>query len=461
MASITSDGVTAGRLAPDDYARNFSDLSPPLTRHEAFVESERCYFCYDAPCVQSCPTGIDIPLFIRQIAKDNAIGAAETILSANIMGGMCARVCPTEQLCEEACVREHAEGKPVRIGSLQRHATDAIMAATAATGRHPFIRAPETGRSIAVVGAGPAGLSAAHRLALLGHAVTLYDARPKLGGLNEYGIAAYKTPADFAQAEVDFILGIGGITVKPGVRLGVETDLATLRRDHDAVFLGLGLGGVNALAGMNEQDNVIDALSFIEALRQAPDKAAVPVGRRVVVIGGGMTAVDAAVQARRLGAEQVTIAYRRGAADMKASRWEQELAQTNGVVIRHWMTPAGFDSRGGAVTAVRFAQRGADGSGVPETVAVAADLVLCAIGQTFLDGPLGEGALYLDGGRIRVDAERRTSLPGVWAGGDCVADGPDLTVSAVEDGKRAAIAIDAALRAPAPLASETTLVGAA
>ncbi len=456
MASITTDGVTGGRLAADDYARNFADLSPPLTRHEAFVEAERCYFCYDAPCVQSCPTGIDVPLFVRQIAKDNAVGAAETILSANIMGGMCARVCPTEQLCEQACVREHAEGKPVRIGSLQRHATDVMMAASAASGTHPFARAPASGRTVAVVGAGPAGLAAAHRLALLGHAVTLYDGKPKLGGLNEFGIAAYKTPGGFAQAEVDFILGIGGITVRSGLRLGEDLDLATLRREHDAVFLGLGLGGVNALEGMRERRNVVDALGFIEGLRQAPDKAEVPVGRRVVVIGGGMTAVDAAVQARRLGAEQVTIAYRRGPGDMKASRWEQELAQTNGVVLRHWMTPAGFEDRDGAVSAVRFAHRGADGSGIAEAVSVPADLVLCAIGQTFLDGALGGGLLALDGGRIRVDAQRRTTLPDVWAGGDCVAGGQDLTVSAVEDGKRAAIAIDAQLRSAAP-----TLAGAA
>ena len=450
MASITTDGVTGGRLSAADYARNFADLSPPLTRHEAFVEAERCYFCYDAPCVQSCPTGIDVPLFIRQIAKDNALGAAETILSANIMGGMCARVCPTEQLCEEACVREHAEGKPVRIGSLQRHATDVMMAASAASATHPFARAPASGRRVAVVGAGPAGLSAAHRLALLGHAVTLYDGKPKLGGLNEYGIAAYKTPGGFAQAEVDFILGIGGIEVRSGLRLGENLDLATLRRDHDAVFLGLGLGGVNALEGMRERRNVADALGFIEGLRQAPDKAAVPVGRRVVVIGGGMTAVDAAVQARRLGAEEVTIAYRRGPGDMKASRWEQELAQTNGVVLRHWMTPAGFEDRDGAVAAVRFAHRGADGLGVAEEVSLAADLVLCAIGQTFLYEGLGGGALALDRGRILVDAERRTTLPDVWAGGDCVAGGQDLTVSAVEDGKRAAVAIDAALRAETP-----------
>ena len=460
MASITTDGVTGGRLGAEDYIRNFADLTPPLTRHEAFVESERCYFCYDAPCVQSCPTGIDIPLFVRQIAKDNAIGAAETILQANIMGGMCARVCPTEQLCEEACVREEAEGKPVRIGALQRHATDAIMAATASTGRHPFTRAPESGFSVAVVGAGPAGLSAAHRLALLGHAVTLYDARPRLGGLNEYGIAAYKTPADFAQAEVDFILGIGGITVAPDQRLGIDVDLETLRSRHDAVFLGLGLGGVNALAGMDDQRNVIDALGFIEILRQAPDKAAVPVGRRVVVIGGGMTAVDAAVQARRLGSEQVTIAYRRGPDDMKASLWEQELVQTSGVVIRHWMVPAGFEARDGSVAAVRFAHRPPGAATMSEDVSLPADLVLCAIGQTFLGQSIeGQGAsLALEGGRIRVDADRRTTLPDVWAGGDCVAGGPDLTVSAVEDGKRAAIAIDAHLRSLAPV---SILAGAA
>jgi dihydropyrimidine dehydrogenase (NAD+) subunit PreT len=186
MAQHGSEGVAGGRLGSEQYRRNFADLTPPLTRHEAFVEADRCYFCYDAPCQNACPTSIDIPLFIREIAADNDRGAAETILSANILGGMCARVCPVETLCEEACVREHAEGKPVRIGLLQRHATDALIR----TGEQPFTRAPSTGKRVAVVGAGPAGLSCAHRLAMLGHAVTLFEARPKLGGLNEYGIAA-------------------------------------------------------------------------------------------------------------------------------------------------------------------------------------------------------------------------------------------------------------------------------
>ncbi len=452
MATMTTEGVVGGRLGPEDYARNFSDLTPPLSQHEAFVESARCYFCYDAPCVQACPTSIDIPLFIRQIGAGNDLGAAETILSANILGGMCARVCPTEELCEEACVREHAEGKPVKIGALQRHATDALMQ----TGQHPFVRQAPTGRAVAVVGAGPAGLSCAHRLAGLGHAVTLFDARPKLGGLNEYGIAAYKTPGNFAQSEVDFILAIGGIEVKPGVEVGPDVDLATLRQQFDAVFLGMGLGGFNALEGMRDHAHVIDAVGYIAMLRQAKDKAEVPVGRRVVVIGGGMTAIDAAVQSRRLGAEEVTIAYRRGPDHMKASRWEQELAQTNGVTIRHWATPKGFEGRDGRIAAALFEHRGPSGAGPAETLAIPADMVLVAIGQTFLDAPLGPGMLALDGGRIAVDAERRTTLPGVWAGGDCVAGGQDLTVSAVEDGKQAALSIDRALRA-----SPVALAGAA
>ena len=451
MATTTTDGVVGGRLKAEDYAKNFADLTPPLTRHEAFVEADRCYFCYDAPCQKACPTSIDIPLFIREITGGNDLGAAKTILSANILGGMCARVCPTEELCEEACVREHAEGKPVKIGALQRHATDAMMQA----GKHPFVRQAPTGKKVAVVGAGPAGLACAHRLAQLGHAVTLYDARPKLGGLNEYGIAAYKTPGDFAQAEVDFVLGIGGIEVKAGVKLGGDIDLATLRQQHDAVFLGLGLGGFNVLDGMRDYAHVVDAVGYIARLRQAKDKAEVPVGRRVVVIGGGMTAIDAAVQSRRLGAEEVTIAYRRGPLDMKASRWEQELAQTNGVTIRHWVTPKGFEGRDGRVGAVLFDQR-APGGGPAESLSLPTDLVLVAIGQTFLDAPLGPGVLALDGGRIRIDAERRTTLPDVWAGGDCVAGGQDLTVSAVEDGKQAALSIDRVLRA-----SPIKLAGAA
>src|SRR5690606_19700544 len=203
-------GIAAGRLDSAQYAENFSDLHPPFDQHEALVEADRCYFCYDAPCMQACPTAIDIPLFIRQIATGNPIGSARTIFDQNILGGMCARVCPTETLCEEACVRETAEGKPVQIGRLQRYATDAAMAA----GRQFYTRAAPSGRRVAVVGAGPAGLAAAHRLARYGHEVTIFEARPKPGGLNEYGIAAYKSTDGFAQAEVDYVTGIGGIAIE-------------------------------------------------------------------------------------------------------------------------------------------------------------------------------------------------------------------------------------------------------
>src|SRR5262245_65167754 len=229
----SSPDVSAGRLPPDALARNFADLHPPLDRFEARVAAERCLFCYDAPCVTACPTSIDIPLFIRQVATGNPAGAAKTILDSNIMGGICARVCPTETLCEEACVREAAEGKPVQIGSLQRFATDALFE----SGRQLYARGEPTGRTVAVVGAGPAGLACAHKLATLGHEVVVYEARPKAGGLNEYGIAAYKTPGDFAQREVGYILGVGGITLRMGQMLGRDISLSDLRDRHDAVFL--------------------------------------------------------------------------------------------------------------------------------------------------------------------------------------------------------------------------------
>jgi len=209
-------GIAAQRLDAATLAENFSDLHPPLAPHEAAVAADRCYFCYDAPCVTACPTEIDIPLFIRQIQAGNPEGAAETILTQNILGGMCARVCPTETLCEEACVRETAEGKPVEIGRLQRYATDTLMAEDV----HPFTRAAPTGKRVAVVGAGPAGLACAHRLAMLGHDVVIHEAKPKAGGLNEFGIAAYKTTGGFAEAEVDWLLKIGGITIQTGQALG-------------------------------------------------------------------------------------------------------------------------------------------------------------------------------------------------------------------------------------------------
>jgi len=441
-ANRRADGIVPGRLEAEDYASNFADLHPPLDPHEAAVEADRCYFCYDAPCIQACPTSIDIPLFIRQIATGNPSGSAKTILESNIMGGMCARVCPTETLCEEVCVRNDAEEKPVRIGELQRYATDHLLT----TGGQPFSRGAATGKSVAVVGGGPAGLACAHELARHGHDVVLHEAREKLGGLNEYGIAAYKTVDGFAQREVDFILSIGGIEVKTGSRLGKTVTLDELASDHDAVFLAMGMGGTGAL-GLEGEDapGIADAVDYISELRQADDLSSLPVGRRVVVIGGGMTAVDIAVQSKKLGAEEVTMVYRRGADRMNASPFEQDLAQTNGVGIRHWAAPTGFETEGGKVSGVTFEylEPNEDGrlAGTGQTYTLQADQVFKAIGQSFVAEHVAEHGVELERGRIKVTEDRKTSRHGVWAGGDCVSGGEDLTVASVADGKAAALSI--------------------
>jgi glutamate synthase (NADPH/NADH) small chain len=386
--------------------------------------------------VTACPTDIDIPLFIRQISTDRSEAAAKTILDMNILGGMCARVCPTEVLCEQACVREVSEGKPVEIGRLQRHATDRLMAKNI----HPFNRAAATGKKVAVVGAGPAGLSCAHRLALKGIDVTIYDARSKAGGLNEYGIAAYKSTNDFAAKEVAWLLSIGGITIENNKTLGVDMTLDGLSSDFDAVFLSVGLGGVNALSMSSEDDTCMsDAVGFIETLRQTTDLASIPIGRNVVVIGGGMTAVDAAVQSKLLGAEQVTIAYRRGREAMSASRYEQDLAASHGVKLLFNVQPVTLETLEPSAALVLEYTATKDGrlTGTGETMRISADQVFSAIGQTLAT----DGGLALDGRKISVTGAGRTSRDRVWAGGDCASGGDDLTVTAVAEGRDAAMDI--------------------
>ena len=436
MAPARTPDIAAQRLPKAQYAVNFVDLHPPLNAHEALVESDRCYFCYDAPCMKACPTSIDIPLFIREIQAGHPKSAAKTIFDQNILGGMCARVCPTETLCEEACVREHAEGKPVKIGLLQRYATDQAIGE-----KHPFTRAQSSGKKIAVVGAGPAGLACAHRLSMHGHDVTIFEARKKSGGLNEYGIAAYKSVDDFAAKEVDFVLSIGGIKIEHGMALGKKLKLANLQKDYDAVFLGLGLSGVNALGAKNEDaDGIADAVDYISDLRQAKDPSKLKVGRNVVVIGGGMTAIDIAVQSKLLGAENVTVIYRRGAAHMKASPYEQELAQTKGVNIKQWVVPKKVLVKSGNVIGLKC-----ENTSTGEKFEIQADMIFKAIGQTYID--VTSGTIALDQGRIKVDAEKRTSVKGIWAGGDCIAGGKDLTVASVDDGRRAAESIHSFLTA--------------
>ena len=440
MTSPMTPGIAADRLSKEALAQNFADLHVPLEPHEVRVAADRCYFCYDAPCVTACPTDIDIPLFIRQISTGRPEAAAKTIFDMNILGGMCARVCPTEVLCEQACVREVSEGKPVEIGRLQRHATDSLMAKNI----HPFNRAASTGKKVAVVGAGPAGLSCAHRLASKGIDVTIYDTRSKAGGLNEYGIAAYKSTNDFAAKEVAWLLSIGGITIENNKTLGVDMTLDGLSSDFDAVFLSVGLGGVNALSLSSEDETCVsDAVGFIETLRQSTDLASIPIGRNLVVIGGGMTAVDAAVQSKLLGAEQVTIAYRRGREAMSASRYEQDLAASHGVKLLFNVQPVKLETVGtGTALVLEYtATNDTRLTGTGETVRIAADQVFSAIGQTLAT----DGGLALDGRKIAVTGAGRTSRDRVWAGGDCASGGDDLTVTAVAEGRDAAMDIYATL----------------
>ena len=438
MTEIRND-IKKSRLSEKEYSENFGEIHPPFNKHEAMVEGDRCYYCYDAPCIEACPTGINIPLFIRQITSGNPEGAAKTIFDENILGGMSARVCPTETLCQEACVRNTGEDRPVKIGLLQRYATDTLMEAK----EHPYKREKTNGKRIAIVGGGPAGLSCAHRLAMKGYSITIFDSKKKLGGLNEYGIAAYKSLENFAERETKFVLSIGGIEHKLNSTLGKDITLEELQNDYDAVFLGLGLSGVNHLRLEGENSEAIDdAVNYIEDLRQSQNLADLPVGRKVVVIGGGMTAIDMAVQIKKLGSEEVTIVYRRGQKDMSASIEEQQNAQNNGVLIRHWSKPSKLLINEKTVNGVEFEYtENKNGKLVPtgEKFSIKADMVFRAIGQTFESSI--DNLPKLENGRILVDNNYKTTVSGIWAGGDCVKDGEDLTVSAVEAGKIAANSI--------------------
>ncbi|WP_166366497.1 NAD(P)-dependent oxidoreductase [Pseudomonas akapageensis] len=430
-------------------ADNFSDLAPPLNDRQARLESSRCLYCYDAPCVNACPSEIDIPSFIRNIHQENIQGAAQTILSANILGGSCARVCPTEVLCQQACVRNHhQECAPVLIGQLQRYALD-----NANFDAHPFQRAAATGKRVAVVGAGPAGLSCAHRLALHGHDVVIFERCEKAGGLNEYGIAKYKLVDDFAQREVDFLLQIGGIEIRHGRTLGVDLTLTELRQQFDAVFLGLGLAASRQLGMADETaPGMLAATQFIRELRQADDLTKLPLADRCIVLGAGNTAIDMAVQMARLGARDVNLVYRRGHEDMGATLHEQDIAKAAQVRLMTWAQPQQvlLDDQG-RVRGMRFERTHLVNGrlcATGETFELAADAIFKAIGQAFddsaLDDPMAR-ELQRDGERIQVDGQLQTSIAGVYAGGDCTALGQDLTVQAVQHGKLAAEAIHAQL----------------
>lgn len=415
---------------------HFSDLHKALNPQQAIAESARCLYCYDAPCIQACPTGIDIPTFIHQIRSDNATGAAITILSENIMGGTCARACPTEVLCEQVCVLNTAIEQPVKIGLLQRYAVDKL---TLNNTKHPFSRQSSTGKSIGIIGAGPAGLACAHRLSMLGNEVTIYEAKAKSGGLNEYGLAAYKMVDNWAQREVDFLLEIGGIRIENQHKID---NLHSIKSKHDALFIGIGLSQTHTLGLPNENcQGIYDAVDFIQQLRQVANKSELKIGTNIIVIGAGNTAIDAAVQSKKLGAENVTLVYRRGEQDMSATAYEIDLARKNGVIIKLWSAPIKIKGKK-KVKSMLFAKTAiinGEYTLTDATYSIKADCVLKAIGQK-LNAEILDG-ICTEKGKIIVQPNYQTSQLGVFAGGDAVHSGEDLTVQAVEDGKQAAIAI--------------------
>ncbi len=411
----------------------FTDYKPALGPAQALAEANRCLYCVDAPCVQHCPTGINIPEFIRKISTGNLKGSARTILEANIFGTSCARVCPVEVLCVGACVYNEMDAPPIAIGLLQRHATDAAMR----EGWRFFSAGPDSGRSVGLVGGGPAALAAAHELRRRGHACTIYDAGRWLGGLNTTGVAPYKLRADDALAEVAYVLGIGGVDVQSGVQVGRDITWDALLGRHDALFIGVGLGADRTLdVPGKELGGIVGAVAFIESFKLGKlDLSAV---RRAVVLGGGNTAVDAVRELIGLGVKDVTMLYRGAAAQMSGYAHEWKAAKIEGARALFHARPLAYEGAGGRVTGVRCA--GPDGEFVAP-----ADLVLLAIGQARL-GELVAGldGVALDGGRIVVDADGATGNPRVFAGGDCANGGMEV-VNAVAEGKRAALAIDRAL----------------
>ena len=429
-------------------AAAMAEVKPPLSPQEARVEAARCLYCFDAPCIMACPTGIDVPTFIRKIAHDNVTGAARTILEANVLGASCARVCPTQVLCEGACVMLDLEKDPIQIGRLQRFATDHVAAHGIQVLQAP---ATQTGRRVAVIGAGPAGLGCAAELARLGHAVTVFDKKPAAGGLNTYGIAYYKMRPEVSLDEVRMIERLG-VEFRTCVEVGRDVSAADLGRDFDAIFLGIGLGAANRL-GIPGEDlpEVVDALEFIEWIHTRPLHE-VPVGRRVAVLGCGNTAIDAVTQALRLGAEKATVIYRRGPDDMSAYDFEYELAKADGAGFLFHAAPVEVLGTGGHVAGLRLARTEVR-DGRAAIVAGSEwdepfDLVLKAVGQG-KQAPLLERlfpGLALDRqGRVQHDpATMRTSLPQVFVGGDCANGGREV-VNAVAEGKKAARGIHSLL----------------
>ncbi len=445
------------KLNSKQLAQQFTELKPPLSKREATIESTRCLYCYDAPCIQACPTSIDIPTFIRKISTGNPLGSAKTILEANLMGATCSRVCPVEELCEGACVLNKDHEKPIEIGRLQRYAMDYLYD----KGTQPLTIAEPTGKKVAVVGAGPAGLTCAGELAKLGYETTVFEKNDLPGGLSTYGIVVMREPIRVALEEVEFVKKLG-VTVKTGITIGKDISTETLEADFDAVFIAAGMGQVPNLNIKGEDlEGVQEALSFIAESKLAEKEGlerlkTLPIGDRVVVIGAGNTGIDAATIAKRLGAERVTIVYRRSDNEMPAYEFEYDFIKNEGVEFRFLTQPVEILGEQGKVTGLKCVQMelgDADADGRRRPLAVEGsewvlecDQLIKAIGQEKLTALYEAFGLATDKGYLKVNEKLQTSKTNIFAGGDCVRlVGEAMTVTAVEDGKIAARAIHESL----------------
>lgn len=438
--------ITNNRLSAEQYAANFSDIHPPFeTADAALVEANRCLFCYDAPCTKSCPTGIDVPKFIKQIATENIKGSAHTIFSSNIMGAGCSKVCPVEKLCEGSCVFNLMEEEPIPIAKLQRYSTEKAMEKN----WQLFRRNEPTGKKVAVVGAGPAGLSCAHVLSRAGVDVTIYEKEAKGGGLMTYGIAAYKVTPQFCEDEVNYILGIGGIEVRYNQELGKDISLTQLKKDYDAVYLAMGVGIARKLDIPGEKlEGVVDAIQFIYDIR-SNGFSSVPVGDKVAVIGMGMTAIDAATQAKRLGASEVTLVYRRTEAEKPCTDVELDIAKLDGCEIIWLAAPLKVKGSNGKVkqlvcSKMKLGEPDASGRRSPvdtgETFAMEVDMVIKAAGQVPYEKLVKKYKLDNKNGKLVLKDKATTNIKGVFAGGDAVNGGKEV-VDAVQAGKDGASSI--------------------
>lgn len=435
--------ITHNRLTEAEYTANFSDIHPPFgTPDGALVEANRCLFCYDAPCMKSCPTSIDVPMFIRQISTDNIKGSAKTIFDSNIMGAGCSRVCPVEKLCEGACVFNLMHEKPIEIARLQRYSTEKAIREQ----WNLYDRKPSTGKKVAVVGAGPAGLACAHALAREGVDVTIFEKETKGGGLMTYGVAAYKVTPEFCEAEVNWITSVGGIDIRYNTALGKDVQLIDLQRDYDALFLGIGVGVARHLGVEGEDlEGVVDAIQFIYDLRTNP-LSTIAVGDKVAVIGLGMTAIDAATQSKRLGASEVTIVYRRTENEKPCTDSEVDIARLSGCQFVFLASPKAIKGENGKVKTLicnkmQLGEPDASGRRAPvetgETISLDVDMVIKAAGQMPFDDLIEKSYLKNKNGKITLDSHWSTNLTGVFSGGDCVNGGKEV-VDAVQAGKNGA-----------------------